>query len=139
MKAVTSSTPTSYPSTAASHAWLCVASAKCAGLGNAAVDLDGDNASSVVQFEGRWSVEHRIAVQSRQGNKHAVLHACRRRITFQKGKGVIVAAHLGQHKADIGHISRFRHGEGRLDGNPRFYFVSLDLGRRFEANVILEP
>src|SRR5664279_828961 len=115
---------------------LCVAGTKCAGLGNAAVDFDGYNASSVVQFEGCWSVEHSVAVQSGQCDKHPVLDACCRGIAFQEGEGVIVAAHLGQHEAEVGHISGFRHGERRLDGEPRLYLISLDL--RFEANVILE-
>src|SRR5664279_2447098 len=120
------------------RASLCVAGTKCTGLGNAAVDFDGDNASGMVQFEGRWSVEHSIAVQARQCDKHPVLDARCRGIAFQEGEGVIVTAHLGQHEAEVGYIPGFRHRYCRLDGDPRLYLISLDLDLRFEANVILE-
>src|ERR1019366_7359576 len=39
-----------------------------------------------------------------QCDKHPVLDARCRGIAFQEGEGVIVAAHLGQHEAEVGYI-----------------------------------
>ena len=72
---------------------------KGAGLGNAAVDFDGNDASCAVQFEGRWGIENRVPAQTGQCDKNAVFDAGYSRIALQEGQGMIIAAHLRQHEA----------------------------------------
>src|SRR5271157_3708846 len=117
---------------------LCASRAKGVGLGKAAVDFDGNDASSLVQFEGRWSIKDRIAAQTGQRDKNAVFDASRIGISVEIRKRMIVTAHLRQHETQVGNVSRLRYGKCGLDGNPRAHLVAFDLDRRFEADIVLK-
>src|SRR5581483_5245312 len=111
---------------------------KRAGLGKAAIDLDGYDASCLIQFQRGWYAQHGVAAQARQGDKHPVLNAGGIRVALQKGKRMLVAAVLGQHEGQVRDIAGFGKRDGNFNRDAGAHFVAVNLDCRLEADVVLE-